>query len=50
MKPLSEEIKSVRTEAAMYIKNVLAGSDKKDPATIQAVAELMKAYKELVNL
>ncbi|HEO7946215.1 TPA: hypothetical protein VBN32_001453 [Streptococcus agalactiae] len=45
-----EEIKSVRTDAAMYVKNVLAGADEKDPATIAAVAELIKAYKSLVDM
>ena len=45
-----EEIKLVRTNAAEYVNDVLADADKKDPATIAAVAELLNAYKLLVDM
>lgn len=50
MVSLAEEITSVRINAAEYVNNVLAEADKKDSATVAAVAELLSAYKSLVDM
>ncbi|ASB95789.1 TPA: hypothetical protein TU642_001450 [Streptococcus equi subsp. equi] len=46
----SEEIKIVRTKSSVYVNSVLDVADKKDPASVVAVAELLKAYKSLTEL
>lgn len=37
-------MQSLREEVSTFISEILKEVDKKDPATISAVAELLKAY------
>lgn len=46
----SKEIQTVRTNASVYVNEVLKNADKKEPATVTAVAELLKAYKSLIEM